>query len=308
MHKDDSAVCGDLLEDGLQRIVGNMKVVHRREQTESLHPELAKRPLCPLERVGRFGIQQEVRDDAIGKGARGSDDGRFVTGKHWCLRCLLLVMCTHPFAKEALTLHLARSEGHERYLGCNLMHRNVLASSHQHLMAEALQDYLNEQEEALWGLATNGVHLRLLRDNASLTRPAHIEADLSQIFTNEDAASFAALWLLIHRSRFGAAGTPATDCALERWREAGAREGEAARDRLAGQVEVALRVLGSGFLDANPSLAAQLQSGALSLTVLVQRATAPRLPAHLLDGGRGPESSPFHERQKGCASTLRRRL
>ena len=131
----------------------------------------------------------------------------------------------------------------------------------------ALQDYLNEQEEALWGLATNGVHLRLLRDNASLTRPAHIEADLSQIFTNEDAASFAALWLLIHRSRFGAAGTPATDCALERWREAGAREGEAARDRLAGQVEVALRVLGSSFLDVNPSLAARLQSGALSLTV-----------------------------------------
>ena len=54
-----------------------------------------------------------------------------------CLRCLLLVMCTHPFAKKALTLHLARSEGHERYFGCNLMHRKVLASSHQHLMAEA---------------------------------------------------------------------------------------------------------------------------------------------------------------------------
>ena len=46
-------------------------------------------------------------------------------------------MCTHPFAKEALTLHLARSEGHERYFSCNLMHRKVLASSHQHLMAEA---------------------------------------------------------------------------------------------------------------------------------------------------------------------------
>ena len=46
-------------------------------------------------------------------------------------------MCTHPFAEEALTLHLARSEGHERYFGCNLMQRKVLASSHQHLMAEA---------------------------------------------------------------------------------------------------------------------------------------------------------------------------
>ena len=54
-----------------------------------------------------------------------------------CLRCLLLVMCTHPFAKEALALHLARSEGHERYFVCNLMHCKVLASSHQHLMAEA---------------------------------------------------------------------------------------------------------------------------------------------------------------------------
>ena len=57
-----------------------------------------------------------------------------------CLRCLLLVMCTHPFAKKALTLHLARSEGHERYFGCNLMRRKVLASSHQHLMAEEPTD------------------------------------------------------------------------------------------------------------------------------------------------------------------------
>ena len=42
------------------------------------------------------------------------------SSRRWCLRCLLLVMCTHPFAKKAFTLHLARSEGHERYLICNL--------------------------------------------------------------------------------------------------------------------------------------------------------------------------------------------
>ena len=34
-------------------------------------------------------------------------------------------------------LHFARSEGHERYFGCNLMHPKALASSHQHLMTEA---------------------------------------------------------------------------------------------------------------------------------------------------------------------------
>ena len=129
-----------------------------------------------------------------------------------------------------------------------------------------MQDYLNDSEQALWGLVTNGSVIRLMRDNASLTRPAYVEADLAQIFTNEDAASFAVLWSLIHRTRFGAAGAPVTDCALERWREAGTREGEAARDRLAAQVEVALKVLGSGFLEANPDLATRLHSGEVNLT------------------------------------------
>lgn len=132
--------------------------------------------------------------------------------------------------------------------------------------AFALQDFLNDSDDALWGIVTNGAHLRLMRDNASLTRPAYIEADVAQIFSTEDIASFAALWLLIHRSRFGAKDAPPTDCPLERWREAGSREGEAARDRLADQVQIALKVLGSGFLEANPDLAAKLKSGEVNLT------------------------------------------
>jgi len=129
-----------------------------------------------------------------------------------------------------------------------------------------LQDRLNASDASLWGLATNGTTLRLMRDNASLTRPAYVEAELAQIFTTEDVASFAALWLLIHRSRFGQAGTPPTDCALERWRDAGARAGAAARDRLAGQVEQALRDLGSGFLAANPELRTRLLADHRGLT------------------------------------------
>lgn len=105
-----------------------------------------------------------------------------------------------------------------------------------------------------------------MRDNASLTRPAFIEADLAQIFETEDLASFALLWLLMHRSRFGPAGAPAADCALERWREAGARAGEAARERLAGQVEQALKELGSGFLAANRELREKLAAQEIGLT------------------------------------------
>lgn len=142
----------------------------------------------------------------------------------------------------------------------------TLSTDRSRSPAFALQDHLNDRDEALWGIVTNGMQLRLMRDNASLTRPAYIEADLAQMFTNEDIASFAVLWLLIHRTRFGAADTPATDCPLERWRDAGSKEGEAARDRLAGQVQLALKLLGSGFLEANPDLAAKLQSGEVNLT------------------------------------------
>ncbi|SIT01985.1 Eco57I restriction-modification methylase domain-containing protein [Paracoccus saliphilus] len=142
----------------------------------------------------------------------------------------------------------------------------TLSTDRSRSPAFALQDHLNDRDEALWGIVTNGMQLRLMRDNASLTRPAYIEADLAQMFTNEDIASFAVLWLLIHRTRFGAADTPATDCPLERWRDAGSKEGEAARDRLADQVQLALKLLGSGFLEANPDLAAKLRSGEVNLT------------------------------------------
>lgn len=142
----------------------------------------------------------------------------------------------------------------------------TLSTDRSRSPAFALQDYLNDGDDALWGLVTNGAAIRLMRDNASLTRPAYVEADLAQIFTNEDAASFAVVWSLFHRTRFGVSGTPITDCALERWREAGSREGEAARDRLAAQVETALKVLGSGFLETNPDLATRLKSGEINLT------------------------------------------
>src|SRR5690606_11609704 len=56
------------------------------------------------------------------------------------------------------------------------------------------QELLNAEDRTLWGLASDGVTLRILRDNASLTRPAWIEADVGRIFTEERYADFAALW------------------------------------------------------------------------------------------------------------------
>jgi hypothetical protein len=129
--------------------------------------------------------------------------------------------------------------------------------------ASAVQDWLNADDDALWGFCTNGESLRLLRDNESLTRPAYLEADLRQIFEAEDYAGFSALWLVLHVSRFGRLGALPTDCPLERWRESGSKEGLAARDRLRDGVEEALLALGTGFLahPANTELSARLRDG-----------------------------------------------
>ena len=130
--------------------------------------------------------------------------------------------------------------------------------------ATVMQDWLNAHEGALWGLACNGISLRLMRDNSSLTRPAYLEADLKQMFETEDFASFSILWLLIHATRFGRGDASVADCALEHWRDAGAKAGVAARDRLRDGVESALAVLGNGFL-ANQSIRDALEKNTLSL-------------------------------------------
>ncbi|SOY40010.1 putative type II DNA modification enzyme [Cupriavidus taiwanensis] len=124
------------------------------------------------------------------------------------------------------------------------------------------QEALNASDASLWALVSNGLSLRILRDNPSLTRPAYIEVDLEAIFTEELLADFSALWLLAHASRFGRLEEPPTDCPWERWRAAGQQAGVTVRGKLRDQVAQALRALGTGFLShpANGALRAALQS------------------------------------------------
>jgi type I restriction-modification system DNA methylase subunit len=129
-----------------------------------------------------------------------------------------------------------------------------------------VQEYLNAADGAMWGVACDGLTLRIVRDNASLTRPAWIEADLQRIFTEERYADFAALWLLAYETRFGRDGQPVSECALETWRNAGREEGTRAREHLRRGVKDALIALGQGFLahPDNQALRGALARGALA--------------------------------------------
>lgn len=132
----------------------------------------------------------------------------------------------------------------------------------------SLEPKLNDQNylKSIWLLITNGKVIRLTRDNDSLTRPAHIEADLTEIFDNEDIASFSVLWLLIHRSRFDKTSHQPRSCTLDEWRDVGISEGEVARDKMGGQVKEVLFLLGNGFLVANPEIVKTLLSGEVNIT------------------------------------------
>ncbi|WP_157653272.1 Eco57I restriction-modification methylase domain-containing protein [Burkholderia ubonensis] len=123
------------------------------------------------------------------------------------------------------------------------------------------QEALNASDDSLWALVSNGLSLRILRDNPSLTRPAYIEVDLEAIFAEELLADFSAFWLLAHASRFGHAEALPSDCPWERWRDAGQQVGVTVRGKLRNQVANALRALGTGFLSHpdNRSLRAALQ-------------------------------------------------
>jgi hypothetical protein len=135
------------------------------------------------------------------------------------------------------------------------------------------QEFLNTSSDATWGLVSDGLTLRIVRDNASLTRPAWVEADLERIFTEGRYADFAALWLLAHETRFGKPGQAAAECPLETWRVAGREEGTRAREHLRRGVEEALVAIGQGFLSHpdNSSLRNALQDGSLTKTDYFQQ-------------------------------------
>ena len=127
-----------------------------------------------------------------------------------------------------------------------------------------LQEFLNRSDQHLWGIVTNGQVLRLLRDNATLTRQAYCEFDLRAIFDGNAYSDFQTLWRTCHRTRFE--GSPPANCYLEKWNLEAITAGTRALDQLREGVENALLQLGNGFLShrANTQLRESIRNGELT--------------------------------------------
>jgi hypothetical protein len=127
-----------------------------------------------------------------------------------------------------------------------------------------LQECLNADDNANWGLLLTGNRLRLLHDNPSLVKPAYLAVDLELLVEGELFDEFAVLWLLLHASRFRHPQTGS--CVLDAWKEQAQEAGERVLGQLRNGVQQALAALGNGLLQhpENELLRNQLASGALS--------------------------------------------
>src|SRR6266545_1704415 len=131
-----------------------------------------------------------------------------------------------------------------------------------------VQELLNRSPERLWGFVSNGLRLRALRDNASLTRQAYLEFDLEAMMNGEVYADFVVLWLVCHQSRVETPQRQETfeSCWLEKWSKAAQERGTRALEGLRVGVQKAIEALGKGFVahPANGQVRSALSSGAVS--------------------------------------------
>ncbi|PSB13148.1 restriction endonuclease [filamentous cyanobacterium CCP2] len=170
-------------------------------------------------------------------------------------------------------------------LGCRVGLEKRPPSGTPRLSAHALmQEYLNRTEH-LWGVVTNGLQWRLLRDSSLMTRLTYIEFDLEQILNGENFAEFGLFYRLFHRSRLPQGMEDADECLLEFYHQETLQQGGRVRDRLRDGVEKALIQLGTGFLQhpENEALRQRLMPS----------------PPTPLPEGEGSFRSSFSQREKG---------
>ncbi len=134
-----------------------------------------------------------------------------------------------------------------------------------------VQEFLNRSDAHLWALLSNGLRLRVLRDNQALSRQSFLEFDLEAMFNGEVYSDFVLLWLVAHATRFAPReGDRPETCWLEQWTQEAEEQGTRALGELRRGVEQALAILGEGVTShpGNTALRDALRSGQLSPTAL----------------------------------------
>src|ERR1017187_2424563 len=129
-----------------------------------------------------------------------------------------------------------------------------------------MQDFLNNNEPTVWGIVTNGLSFRVLRNSSRTSRPTYLEFDLENIFEGNRFNEFGLFYRVCHRSRFPIPGRDLAECLLERYYLDSIEQGLRVREKLREGVEETLKILGNAFLQhpENAALREKVSSGQLT--------------------------------------------
>jgi hypothetical protein len=187
------------------------------------------------------------------------DAATSLTREYWAIPLLELLGCQPIYQAKAEVVESQtyaishRVEAGENkppihIIGCRVRLEEKPPAGMPRLSAHALmQEYLNRTEH-LWGIVTNGLQWRLLRDSSLMTRLTYIEFDLEQILNGDNFAEFGLFYRLFHRSRLPLGMDDADKCLLEFYHQEAIQQGGRVRDRLRDGVERAISRLGTGFV------------------------------------------------------------
>lgn len=128
-----------------------------------------------------------------------------------------------------------------------------------------MQEYLNVTEH-VYGMATNGLYLRLIRDSGRLVKLTYLEFDLKRMLEEDRYSEFTVLYRLLHSSRFPRSRQEIDQCLLEAYYKESIETGNRIRNGLSSAVKESLMALGKGFLqqEDNAMLREQLLSGRMT--------------------------------------------
>ena len=156
--------------------------------------------------------------------------------------------------------------GFETLDKCSLDYRAKGARRRRSPHATMLE-YLNATEN-VYGIISNGITLRLIRNSGQLVKLTYIEFDLRRMLEEDKYSEFCLMFRLLHASRFRTSGDE--PCVMERWFNMSIESGNRIREGLSKAVQRAMEVMGNAALctvgTGNDVLRADLAEGKLTDT------------------------------------------
>lgn len=112
-----------------------------------------------------------------------------------------------------------------------------------------LQEYLNYNENSLYGLVTNGKQIRLLRDATRITRLSYVEFNLEKMMEEDLYSDFVIFYRLLHSSRMKKQFDDSSESIIEKYHQESLEAGSTIRNKLGIAVKQAIESLGQEFIN-----------------------------------------------------------